>query len=247
MKYYLHDSNSFNDEKITELYIKYGYEGLGIFYTILEKLAQQEKPIKTEVLKAQLGIGKRLNKCWSFMEEIGIISSSNGDTFNKQLLNYSEKYQIKKEKNRKKIEEWRVKHENVTSYEPVSNSPKVKLSKVKLSKDITPIESAPKKQAHNVFVIPSPKEVNEYGLSIGYPINGQEFVDYYTARGWKYKGGVAMKDWQAAVRTWKSKNTVDTAPVKKRRTQTQSEYEKEHEMPAPGIGTVIMGVEIVSG
>ena len=51
MKYYLHDSNSFNDEKITELYLEYGYEGLGLFYTILEKLALQEKPIKTKVLK----------------------------------------------------------------------------------------------------------------------------------------------------------------------------------------------------
>jgi hypothetical protein len=43
MKYYLHDSNSFNDEKITELFIKFGYEGLGLFYTCLEKFAQQEK------------------------------------------------------------------------------------------------------------------------------------------------------------------------------------------------------------
>ena len=46
MKYFLHDSNAFNDEKITELYINFGYEGLGLFYTILEKLASQEKPVK---------------------------------------------------------------------------------------------------------------------------------------------------------------------------------------------------------
>ena len=51
MKYFLHDTNSFNDDKITELYIKFGYEGLGLFYTILEKFANQEKPIKTIVLK----------------------------------------------------------------------------------------------------------------------------------------------------------------------------------------------------
>ena len=62
----------------------YGYEGLGLFYTLLEKLAQQEKPVKTDILKVQLNVKKRLNKCWSFMEEIGIISSNNGDTFNKQ-------------------------------------------------------------------------------------------------------------------------------------------------------------------
>ena len=77
MKYFLHDTNSFNDEKITELYLAFGYEGLGLFYTILEKLAAQEKPIKTKVLKAQLKVGKRLEKCWSFMEEIGILLKNN--------------------------------------------------------------------------------------------------------------------------------------------------------------------------
>lgn len=134
MKYYLHDTSSFDDEKITELYLKFGYEGLGLFYTLLEKIARQEKPIKTEVLKAQLNVGKHLNKCWKFMEEIGLISSTNGDTFNERLLNFSESYEIKKEKTRKKVSEWREKQRNtnnVTSYETVSNPSKVKESKVK--------------------------------------------------------------------------------------------------------------------
>lgn len=137
MKYYLHDSNSFSDEKITELYLNFGYEGLGLFYTTLEKLASQEKPIKTNVLKSQLNVGKKLNKCWDFMESLGILSSNNGETFSKQLLNFSEKYQIKKEKNKEKIKQWRENQsntENVTSYEPSCNPPKVKLSKVKESK-----------------------------------------------------------------------------------------------------------------
>ena len=137
MKYFLHDTSSFDDEKITELYLKFGYEGLGLFYTLLEKIARQEKPIKTEVLKSQLHVGKKLEKCWKFMEEIGLVSSSNGDTFNERLLNFSETYEIKKEKTRKRVAEWREKQrdiENVTCYSGVSNAPKVKLSKVKESK-----------------------------------------------------------------------------------------------------------------
>jgi len=138
MKYFLHDCNSFNDEKISELFLNFGYEGLGLFYTILEKIGSQEKPVKTIVLKSQLKVGKRLEKCWKFMEEIGIISSNNGDTFNERILSYSETYQIKKEKNREKISEWREKQtviKNVTSYEPVSNLPKVNKSKVNKSKE----------------------------------------------------------------------------------------------------------------
>jgi len=132
MKYYLHDSSAFDDEKITELYMKFGYEGLGLFYTLLEKMAKQEKPVKTSVLKQQLHVGKKLEKVWNFMEEIELISSNNGETFNKQLLKFSEKYQIKKEKNTKRVLQWREKQElkeNVTRNESVRNAPKVKESK----------------------------------------------------------------------------------------------------------------------
>jgi hypothetical protein len=138
MKYYLHDSSSFNDEKITELYLEYGYEGLGLFYTILEKLAMQEKPIKTKVLKHQLNVGKKLEKVWQFIEEIDLISTNNGETFNKQLLNFSQKYQVSKEKNAKRISEWRENQqvsENVTRTEHVSNADKVKESKVNKVKE----------------------------------------------------------------------------------------------------------------
>lgn len=139
MKYYLHDTSSFDDEKITELFINFGYEGLGLFYVILEKIGKQEKPIKTNVLKSQLKIGKRLEKCWIFMEHLDLISSNNGETFNKQLLNFSEKYQIKSEKNAKRIMQWREKQssiENVTHSESVRNAPKVNRSKVNRSKGI---------------------------------------------------------------------------------------------------------------
>ena len=138
MKYYLHDSNSFNDEKITELFISFGYEGLGLFYTILEKLAAQEKPIKTNVLKTQLKVGKKLEKCWEFMESIELISSNNGETFNNNLLNFSGKYKIKKEKTRERVSQWRERQElkkNVTCYESVCNTDKVNKSKVKEIKE----------------------------------------------------------------------------------------------------------------
>ena len=148
MKYYLHDTNSFDDEKITQLFLNFGYEGVGLFYVFLEKVAKQEKPVNTMVLKSQLKVGKHLEKCWKFMEEIGLISSRNGDTFNENLLNCAQSYEIKKEKTRIKVAEWRDRHQvtnNVTGYVSVSNLPKVKLSKVK---DIIPKEKN----------IPLPKE-----------------------------------------------------------------------------------------
>lgn len=144
MKYFLHDTNAFQDEKITELHMRFGYEGLGLFYTILERIGAQEKPIKTSVLKTQLKVGKKLEKCWSFMEEIELISSKNGETFNERILSYSKKYQIQKEKTRERVEKFRTQKtendtnpENVTRYtgvtKRVSNARKVKESKVNRS------------------------------------------------------------------------------------------------------------------
>lgn len=137
MKFYLHDTNSFNDEKITELYLEYGYEGLGLFYTVLEKLAYQEQPVKTEVLKAQLKVGKKLEKVWKFMESLGILSSNNGETFNEKLLNNSEKYLQKKEKNKKRVANFREKQKNVMRTKQPCNAyvTPSKISKDKISKD----------------------------------------------------------------------------------------------------------------
>jgi hypothetical protein len=198
MKYYLHDSSSFNDEKITELYLEFGYEGLGLFYTILEKLALQEKPIKTKVLKHQLNVGKKLEKCWSFMEEIDLISSNNGETFNKQLLNFSQKYQVSKEKNAKRIAEWRENQqlsENVTRTEQVSNANKVKESKVNKVQE-SKVEFSEMLNPH---------------LSL-FPNNDEliKFSDYWTEKNNKGKERWEMEkffDISRRVKTWINNNS----------------------------------------
>jgi hypothetical protein len=53
------------------------------------------------------------------------------------------------------------------------------------------------------FISPTPEEVSEYAKSISFALDGKYFNDYYEARGWKLKNGM-MKDWKAAVRTWKA-------------------------------------------
>lgn len=189
MKYFLHDTNAFSDEKITELYINFGYEGLGLFYTALEKIAYQEKPVKTSVLKSQLNVGKKLEKCWNFMESLGILSSNNGETFNKQLLNFSEKYKIKKEKNKEKISQWRDNQkikENVTSYKEVRNAPKVKESKVNKSK-----------VNNKEFTPPILKDVIDYFKEKGYSeIAAKKAFDYYESGNWHDSKGNQVKNWK---------------------------------------------------
>lgn len=54
------------------------------------------------------------------------------------------------------------------------------------------------------FVPPNAKEVTEYAQSIQFNLDGEKFVDYYESVGWVVGGSKKrMKNWQAAVRTWK--------------------------------------------
>ena len=141
MKYFLHDTSAFDDEKISMLFMEFGYEGLGLFYTVLEKLGKQEKTINTKVLKMQLKVGKKLEKCWKFMEEIELLSSNNGETFNKRLSNFNESVDIKREKTSKRVSEHRVNQkvtESVTHYNRDCNAPnltKPNLTKLNLTKE----------------------------------------------------------------------------------------------------------------
>lgn len=58
------------------------------------------------------------------------------------------------------------------------------------------------------FVIPSADEVTIYARTLGFNLDGNHFVDYYAARGWLISGKTKMRDWQAAVRTWKKNDAT---------------------------------------
>lgn len=61
------------------------------------------------------------------------------------------------------------------------------------------------------FTPPTLKEVTEYCLERKNNINPQQFVDFYTAKGWKV-GNSPMKDWKAAVRTWEQRDAERRKP-----------------------------------
>ena len=64
-------------------------------------------------------------------------------------------------------------------------------------------EPAPKKLRQR-FTPPTVAEVADYCKERGNGIDAQQFVDYYTSKGWKV-GNASMKDWEAAVRTWEQR------------------------------------------
>ena len=55
------------------------------------------------------------------------------------------------------------------------------------------------------FKKPSVDEVREYCKERHNTISAQAFIDFYESNGWKV-GKNSMKDWQAAIRTWESRD-----------------------------------------
>lgn len=60
------------------------------------------------------------------------------------------------------------------------------------------------------FKKPSIEEVSAYITEIGASIDASDFVDFYDSKGWMI-GTSHMKDWKAAVRTWKRKRLNNMA------------------------------------
>jgi len=70
---------------------------------------------------------------------------------------------------------------------------------------------------------PSVEEVEDYVKTRDVKISAQQFIDYYTANGWKV-GRNSMKDWKAAVRTWerREKPKPSGRPVVESSTRSRS-------------------------
>lgn len=78
----------------------------------------------------------------------------------------------------------------------------------------------PKKGAS--FQKPTPEEAAAYALSLGFKLDGRYFVDFYETRGWM-AGKSKMRDWKAAVRTWKRNQIVQTPNTPKIRSSEETQ------------------------
>ena len=61
----------------------------------------------------------------------------------------------------------------------------------------------------NTFIRPSVETISAYAIELGFVLDANHFYDHYEARGWMI-GKNPMKDWKAAVRTWKRNSSTFT-------------------------------------
>lgn len=75
------------------------------------------------------------------------------------------------------------------------------------------------------MIKPSADLVRSYALSIGYDLDGEQFIDFYQTKGWRV-GKNPMVDWKAAVRTWKRMANPD-----KREQERRKDERRARELP----------------
>ena len=68
-------------------------------------------------------------------------------------------------------------------------------------------ESNTEREKRKRFTPPTVEEVRAYCHERKNGIDPDAFIDYYTARGWKYGQGKPVADWKAAVRTWERRES----------------------------------------
>ena len=72
-------------------------------------------------------------------------------------------------------------------------------------------ESITNKSNTKRFRPPTVEEVAQYISENGYHIDAEQFIDYYSSKGWLV-GKSPMKDWKASVRTWERRRKNDESP-----------------------------------
>lgn len=66
-------------------------------------------------------------------------------------------------------------------------------------------ETPPTPAKRTRFTPPTPADVSAYCREKGYAVDADRFCDFYASKGWRV-GNQPMKDWQAAVRTWATRD-----------------------------------------
>ena len=133
---------------------------------------------------------------------------------NKRIADEREKKKIA-EREKREQEETNV-HERARTCTNVTDTDTESDTDTETETDININTCADKPRTRTRFTPPSVDEVAEYCRERGNRVNPQQFVDFYSSKGWKV-GNSPMKDWKAAIRsTWERQERQQSraAPAK---------------------------------
>lgn len=199
-EFFSHDLHGRNDGKLQRVLMKHGLKGIGAFWCIVEMLYENEGVLmRTECERIAFELRVDCDFILSMIDDFDLFQNDGDVFYSNSVLNRLETINAKRDKAKKSAE---IRWGYANALRTQSDGNAVKESKEKKSIDI-------EKDKTTRFVKPNRDDVRAYMIELNMADLSQRFVDYYESNGWRV-GRNAMKDWKAAVRTWKQQNNEKT-------------------------------------
>ena len=203
--YFPHDSNARNDTKMLLLRAKYGAEGYGNYWMIIETLREQDgchlfvNDLLWPSIALAIGCSNEYAKeLVIYCTELGLLEMDDilySPSLNRRMQKLNDLKEKRAKAGRKGAEsKWQNngKHNGKPIAVDLLNTEDLKHKKK---------EGGGRKTG---FKQPLLDEVKKYCQERKNNINPGSFIDFYSSKGWMV-GKNKMRDWKAAVRTWESR------------------------------------------
>lgn len=176
-----------------------------------EEIGQYIKLLCLQHQKGHLKEKDMLNICKRQNEEIfsKFKKDKEGNYYNERLeeeINRRKAYSESRRNNRKKkILEEQKEETYEEDMKNICNSYEEHMGTENENETINKNINNKTKNKQKKFKKPTTEEIQQYCKEKNYKLDAQYFYDYYESNGWKV-GKNPMKDWQATIRTWCSRN-----------------------------------------
>lgn len=205
MKWFKHDSNASIDAKVKRLRLKYGMEGYGLYWYLLECIARTVEPHNltfeleedAELISAEVNISRELvEEMMRFMCEQGLFEDADGRITCLKMASRSDEYTLKLLRQDKSV--------RTNSGETPDKIPPIRIeeNRIEQKKRVA--------QKRKRFVPPTLEEVSARCQEMGYGIDADRFWNFYESQGWKV-GKNPMRDWHKALAGWQSREGNKTS------------------------------------
>lgn len=210
--YFTHDFNAQNDEKVESMIFRLGWESYGLFWALIEKLAQDPNHrLKKEYDRISNVLRTTENLIKRIVEDFGLFVVDSEFFYSERLIRHFEKREEKSQKAKDSIKKRWDKNTNVirtynecnTIKERKGKESKVNEIKEKeiLKEENIGAEAPQSRKGKKSFIKPTLEEVSQYCNEAQLIIPPEEFYDEMESTGWLLKRG-AVKDWKATIRNW---------------------------------------------
>lgn len=200
MKWFKHDSDARHDARLQRVRLKYGMEGYGLYFFLLECIAGTvekhnlsfELEEDAELVSVATGIHTELvQEMMVFMVNLGLFENAEGRITCLKMASRTDEYTQKLIKQSNGVG-------TLSRQTPDTLGRKSELIEEKRT------EEKRREKHSRRFTPPTLEEVSEYCKSRGNAVSPERFIDHYQANGWM-RGKNKIKDWKACVRTWERK------------------------------------------